>query len=382
MKQSTTLALLLLGSALAACSDGGGTYPIEDVKEIADPEPPFPATSAQRFGFGSGGGDPHGQGGGATQQPAAGSAGLDFAMPEGWHELPPTDMRRLNLSVAGRDDAECYLSALPGSAGGALANINRWLGQVGLEPIDAAALEALPTKSFFGFEAYYLDVEGDYTGMGGVARPETALVGLVLEAGESMVFLKMVGPADVIAGERARFELLAGSLRPKGMSAPPADTGAGAPMTSSGGGSGGGLVWDVPEGWSEAAPRQMRVVTLLPDGASDTECYVTRLPGGAGGVLANINRWRGQLGLSPLSDDDLAGLERRPMLDAEGVVVDLAGDFKGMSGSSVEGAGLLGLLCLLPDSMVFVKMTGPREEVDAQRERFFDFCGSLAYEGS
>lgn len=66
--------------------------------------------------------------------------------------------------------------------------------------------------------------------------------------------------------------------------------------------------WTVPDGWTlDPEPRQMRLATYLaPDPGGEVEVAVSRFPGRVGGELANINRWRGQMGLSPV---DASGLE-------------------------------------------------------------------------
>ncbi|MFG0242376.1 MAG: hypothetical protein ACF8R9_06280 [Phycisphaerales bacterium JB054] len=66
--------------------------------------------------------------------------------------------------------------------------------------------------------------------------------------------------------------------------------------------------WTVPDGWTEdTEPRPMRLATYLaPDADGAVEVAVTRFAGRVGGELANINRWRGQMGLPAL---DEAGLE-------------------------------------------------------------------------
>lgn len=65
--------------------------------------------------------------------------------------------------------------------------------------------------------------------------------------------------------------------------------------------------WVVPEGWTEdRQPRQMRLTTYIaPDPAGPVEVAVTRFAGRVGGDLANVNRWRGQMGLPPLGKDEL-----------------------------------------------------------------------------
>ncbi len=65
--------------------------------------------------------------------------------------------------------------------------------------------------------------------------------------------------------------------------------------------------WTVPAEWAEdTAPRQMRLATyMVPDPAGDVEVAMSRFGGRVGGELANINRWRGQMGLPPIGEGEL-----------------------------------------------------------------------------
>ena len=67
------------------------------------------------------------------------------------------------------------------------------------------------------------------------------------------------------------------------------------------------LPWVVPAGWTEdLEPRQMRLATYIaPDPAGPVEVAVTRFGGRVGGTLANINRWRGQMGLPPIGENEI-----------------------------------------------------------------------------
>ncbi|MFG0300469.1 MAG: hypothetical protein ACF8K1_12795 [Phycisphaerales bacterium JB047] len=68
-----------------------------------------------------------------------------------------------------------------------------------------------------------------------------------------------------------------------------------------------GFPWAVPEGWVlDETPRQMRIATYMaPTESGEQEVAVTRFPGRVGGELANINRWRGQMGLAPIEQVEL-----------------------------------------------------------------------------
>lgn len=71
--------------------------------------------------------------------------------------------------------------------------------------------------------------------------------------------------------------------------------------------------WIVPDGWTEdPAPRPMRLTTYIaPDPSGDVEVAVSRFGGRVGGELANINRWRGQMGLAPVTPDELESVITR-----------------------------------------------------------------------
>ena len=110
---------------------------------------------------------------------------------------------------------------------------------------------------------------------------------------------------------------------------PPLDGSAGSGMPASPGAEAAGgapLAWTVPAGWTQGPDRPMRLVTFActPEGGAaaaqpgspegSVECYVAELGGMGGGVAANFNRWRGQLGQPPLKDADIAALPRITVL--------------------------------------------------------------------
>ncbi len=138
---------------------------------------------------------------------------------------------------------------------------------------------------------------------------------------------------------------------------------------------GGGLRWKLPAGWKEAqGGSQMRYATLTPPVQGKVDVSVIRLPGPAGGELANVNRWRNQIGLAPLGEGDLA--------PARKVVKTAAGDLSVYDFTS-EGAKktrtIAGLASIQGDTW-FVKMTGDAEAVASARPAFLDLLGSLRLE--
>lgn len=359
-RSASGAAAAVLALALGACS-GRVTRAIEDVRTLERPPAPAPAvSSAERFGLadgahGPGDGHDHGEGGGAPE--------LRWTLPGGWHSLPPTATRRASFRVDGADGS---LVVLPGGGGGLVANVDRWCGQMGLAPLGADGVARLERRSLLGLEAVLVDLAGDFRGMGAEALPDARLLGLIAERGSSTFFLKLVGPADVVEREREAFEALAASFE---LTVPAA------PSTGAGGAD--GLAWDVPPGWTRGTPRPMRLATFVPEGASDVECSLTVLPGRAGGARANVDRWRGQVGLGPLDEAGWAALPRLRLLGVDAPLVEIEGDFAGMDGARVADAALLGAIADLGDRTLFLKMTGPAGAVRAERARFLALCTSL-----
>ena len=136
------------------------------------------------------------------------------------------------------------------------------------------------------------------------------------------------------------------------------------------------LAYALPEGWRlQDGERPMRYMTL--SAAEDLECVVYVLPGAAGGVAANVNRWRGQLGHDPLSEDELAATATLRCMRQDVPYVDVSGAYRGMQGPEIADARMLGVVCPLGDEAVFVKLVGPADAVGAQRAAFEAFVQSM-----
>jgi hypothetical protein len=349
-----------------ACTRQSATHTIERSRSVESAEIDFgqSSTAAERFGLHEKQRSP---------EPAASAPRLAWTTPSGWIEKPASSMRVANFALPGDERAECYLCLLGGDAGGLAANVNRWRTQISLGAMSAEELNHLPQSPLFGRDAVLVDFAGTWKGMGGgEARAGWRLVGLLLVEPGGSAFLKMTGPDHVVAAQRAAFRALARSFRSAG-SGPEttASTTAGeAHETPAGPGiadSAAGFTFRIPAGWSRAPDRPARAFTLFAGAGEGLECYVTTLGGGAGGALANVNRWRGQIGLSPITEADLAHLPTANLLGRSALLVECA----------AAKTSLMGMASNSSDRSVFVKMTGPRELVEAQRAAFLEFCASL-----
>lgn len=140
------------------------------------------------------------------------------------------------------------------------------------------------------------------------------------------------------------------------------------------GGSDVGFRYSVPEGWTEVAPSSMKLISLScgtgPEQAA--ECSVSAFPGDVGGQLANINRWRRQVGLGPLSSDALDGfVQPVTVAGLEGWQV----DFTGPGGSTRVVVAVV----FQEGKSWFFKLMGPESAVAEELGAFSVFLNSIEF---
>ncbi len=141
-----------------------------------------------------------------------------------------------------------------------------------------------------------------------------------------------------------------------------------APIAADPGTSASKVTWTLPPTWQEVpTTEKMRFATF---NASGVEVTVAAFPGDVGGPLANVNRWRNQIGLPPVTDTELPSLLTNTR--ENGVEVSLVT----MTGSA--GQVLLAASILPGDGKTwFVKATSEPAKIDAIRESFIAFSKSF-----
>lgn len=153
-----------------------------------------------------------------------------------------------------------------------------------------------------------------------------------------------------------------------------------APFAANGGGAmtgnvptetGPGLAWTAPSDWTTGEPGPMRKASYSVNGPEGrAEISVTAFPGDVGGELANVNRWRGQVGLSPLTADTLdQNVQRIKVNGLDCTVVDL--------GDAHSANRILGAIVPFGGGVWFVKMSGPGALLERQKGEFGAFVHSL-----
>jgi len=126
-----------------------------------------------------------------------------WTVPSGWQTVPPSQFLTAEYSVAGADGAkaEVNVAQLAGSGGGVLANVNRWRGQIGLEPVDETSLAKLTTTATVpGGQATFVDMTGtDANGQ------TTRLVAAIVPVGDQTWFYKLMGDEKAVATQKDAF---------------------------------------------------------------------------------------------------------------------------------------------------------------------------------
>jgi hypothetical protein len=124
----------------------------------------------------------------------------------------------------------------------------------------------------------------------------------------------------------------------------------------------------MPTGWTEdPTPRQMRVHTLnIEADGRKGEVIITRFgQGQVGGLLDNVNRWRGQVGL-PRAEQPTEKPREMRVAGMEG----FAFDFEGPTKDAEPAKRQIVAMTSQASNFWFVRFIGPKELVDAQQQSF------------
>jgi hypothetical protein len=256
---------------------------------------------------------------------------ISWSVPEGWEQQPGSEMRYASFSV-GSYDPPLELTVIPlgSEASSVLANVNRWRGQIGLPPIrDQELSEVTTQRDLGGVTATLVDLAGSGGSGAGAGVGQTA-------------------------------------------------SAAGPPMASKAAPSRSQLQYTVPNGWLENPnPRSPRVAAFqVAEGSQLAEVTVIPLPGPAGGLLSNVNRWREQIGLGPTTAEELSKeLRTIEVAGSAAQAVHLVGP----ESAGTQRQGILGVILIRPDQTWFIKMQGPAALVAQQNSAFEAFVTSVRF---
>ena len=133
--------------------------------------------------------------------------------------------------------------------------------------------------------------------------------------------------------------------------------------------------WATPAGWEPQQAGDFRVASFKLTGAAGAQADVSivPLPGEAGGDFSNVNRWRNQVGLPPVSETDFATL---------GQPVEIAGQPGKLYEQDGESSSILAAIQVRDGTTWFYKMTGAPALVTEQKPVFVAFLKSIQFQAA
>lgn len=140
------------------------------------------------------------------------------------------------------------------------------------------------------------------------------------------------------------------------------------------------VAWSLPSGWESRPATGMRAGSFSLKSADGQEVDISLIsfPDSAGGNLANINRWRGQLGLPPIEEKELSQHSRElEVSDRKLLVVDFTSNDLLIDGKFK--AGITAAIYPVENRTWFIKMTGEHRAVQGAKGSFEEFLRSLRF---
>jgi hypothetical protein len=295
---------------------------------------------------------------------------IKYQLPEGWQEKPPSEMRVASFTALGPGGLSADVSVIPlPIVGRDLELINMWRSQVQLPPTtDPDAVKQAESTAIGADEGRLFGFVSDQP-MIGKSRHRIFIA--TLTRGSMTWFFKMDGDDAFVLSQKPKFLQFLKSVTfddstPDQMSAAPAPPAQGVDA---------GSIWTVPSDWQSVPPSQFLLAEFSVPGAggAKAEVNVAAMEGEGGGLLANVNRWRGQIGLGPILENDL---DQSP--DRLGGAATLV-DYTGTDAKTGAPTRLVGAIVSENGQTWFYKLMGDPKVVAQQKEAFTKFIQSANY---
>jgi hypothetical protein len=293
---------------------------------------------------------------------------LQFVLPDGWQQITPSQMRVASFSVTNADGQTADVGVIPLPAGeDELALVNMWRDQMQLPALTNET--AAETVSVGNDSAKLFEIASDAPLIAGKFR-KRILVG-ELTRGATSWFFKMTGEDSFVASQKQSFLQFLKSISfvenaPAPIAAAPATQNENA-----------NSIWTIPAGWQPLSPSEFLFAKFsIQNGNAKAEVNVSQLAGEGGGLLANANRWRGQLGLPQILEADLPMLATS--IDSSNGKIQVV-DFLGTDSKTGQPARLVGAIVPQNGQTWFYKLMGDPQIVAQQKDAFIKFIQSANY---
>ncbi len=302
---------------------------------------------------------------------------ITWTAPAGWTSVPPSEMRVASFKLAGVGGQAADVSVVPlsGMGGGDFANVNRWRGQVGLPAAPDDELQNSAENVEAGAQPANLY---DIVGQNPSSAHSTRILAAIQHRDGTTWFFKMTGDAELVEQQKPAFISFLKSLDFASQQAqtsqpqlPPDHPDIGGMTAVAPVGQGSGQPnWTVPAGWQPVSAGQFLVAKFNISGGADVN--VSSSDGDGGGLAANVNCWRGQLGLPPADEIPTVTFA---ISGGEAQLVDLRGNDT-QTGNPSE---IVAVIVTQPGQTWFYKLTGAPSVVALQKNAFTQFVKGVQY---
>ncbi len=304
---------------------------------------------------------------------------ISWTLPKGWREVSAEGMRKASFEVSGPGGkiAQVMIIPLPGASNIEMDSVNLWREELGLDPLkNKDDLAAQATSASVG------DTKGDLFEMNN-AEPKagqtsrTRTLGAIAERDGILWFVKMSGSDDLVAEQKPSFVDFLKSLTFEKLS-PTQLASAEAPASSNSGRvppSSEGPSFKAPANWQPKTPGPMITAAYTVANADGpAEVTISKFPGAVGGLAANINRWRGQLGLPSL--DQAEAEKSAEMVEIDGKKNAYMVDLQGTNVRTSQPARMVALGVPRGGETWFYKLIGQDSVVGKEKDAFLKFVVS------
>lgn len=136
------------------------------------------------------------------------------------------------------------------------------------------------------------------------------------------------------------------------------------------------LGWKLPQGWKETGPGEMSLAgfSIAGSGSQEAQVTITPLTVLSGRETQIVNMWREQVGLNPLSEEEVTRQFQPVEVGGEqGSLFEVTGKAK----DAAEPVRILTAMVHRPGASWFYKLSGNASLVEAQKETFIAFLKSI-----
>ncbi len=294
-----------------------------------------------------------------------------WQIPDDWKEQPASAMRLATITIpTSAKPLEISVTALPWTGGddSLLQNVNRWRGQLQLPPIKSPQLaENVRDVKIGDHTMSIVDLRGHFASSG-MTPPFAGAAG---QGSTNAAHGPMNSSASNLPPGHPPIDLSAQSNLPPAH--PPIETAA-AEVPK----------FDVPADWKSLPAGGMRKAAFA-IGDSEHGALVTLIsfPATEGPMIAdplqNVNRWRREVGLDEVKQDELSKATESIQIDGQPATYVHALAEASQADQLKAKLGTLAAMLKSGDQIWFIKLTGDRSVVAAQEDAFKNFLKSLRF---